>query len=316
MTEGKGTLPTVPLDAINGPAGSGCEAFSGSSFPDAAGSDEDLLPPFERPPDQTAATLPLRMIALATGAGTLAVTAGILLSPVPLVAILGALVAMPFLAMAVLRLAALWTLLSANHPTLSAIELHEADLTGSGGSLPRYTVLVPLYDEADVIRQLISALESLEYPVERLEILLIVEADDPTTRRALAAVNLPGHFRIVDVPPGEPRTKPRALNHAMRSANGEYVTVFDAEDIPEPKQLLKALAVLQKGQGRIGCVQARLEIYNPHSAWLSRQFTIEYASLFGALLPALERYHLPIPLGGTSNHFPGILAQTHQMNLS
>ncbi len=110
-------------------------------------------------------------------------------------------------------------------------------------------------------------------------------------------------MRILVVPEGEPRTKPRALNYALELATGDYVTVYDAEDVPEPDQLLKALAVLRSNE-RIGCVQSRLNIYNSADSWLTRQFTIEYTALFDCLLPALERLGLPVPLGGTSNHFP------------
>ena len=108
----------------------------------------------------------------------------------------------------------------------------------------------------------------------------------------------------VVVPDGVPRTKPRALNYALQAATGDYVVVYDAEDVPEPGQLRAALAMLGDRRHRIGCVQARLSIYNPDESLITRQFTIEYAALFDALLPALERLDLPVPLGGTSNHFP------------
>jgi cellulose synthase/poly-beta-1,6-N-acetylglucosamine synthase-like glycosyltransferase len=105
------------------------------------------------------------------------------------------------------------------------------------------------------------------------------------------------------VPDGEPRTKPRALNFALLHASGDYVVVYDAEDMPEPDQLHRALARL-KSAPRVGCVQARLNIYNSDESWLTRQFTIEYTALFDCILPTLERLGLPVPLGGTSNHFP------------
>ncbi len=55
---------------------------------------------------------------------------------------------------------------------------------------------------------------------------------------------------------------------------------------------------------RLGCLQAQLNIYNTGASWLTRQFTIEYTALFDCILPTLERLDLPVPLGGTSNHFP------------
>jgi cellulose synthase/poly-beta-1,6-N-acetylglucosamine synthase-like glycosyltransferase len=113
-------------------------------------------------------------------------------------------------------------------------------------------------------------------------------------------------MRVLVVPDGMPRTKPRALQYALQLAHGDYVVVYDAEDVPEPDQLRRALAALRAAPDRLGCLQAQLNIYNSRASWLTRQFTIEYTALFDCILPTLERLELPVPLGGTSNHFPGI----------
>lgn len=170
--------------------------------------------------------------------------------------------------------------------------------------VPHYSVLVPLFREAGVVPDLVLALSSLDYPEERLDILLVVESVDSDTQVALAGVALPGHMRVLVVPDGQPRTKPRALNYALQFARGDFIVIYDAEDVPEPDQLHRALAVLKGGPKNLGCVQARLDIYNAGESWLSEQFAIEYMMLFGALLPALIRLGLPAPLSGTSNHFP------------
>jgi cellulose synthase/poly-beta-1,6-N-acetylglucosamine synthase-like glycosyltransferase len=86
-------------------------------------------------------------------------------------------------------------------------------------------------------------------------------------------------------------------------ARGELLTIFDAEDVPEPSQLRLAAASFAAAPPHVACLQAALSFYNPNENWLTRQFAIEYAALFDVLLPALARYHLPLPLGGTSNHF-------------
>lgn len=170
-------------------------------------------------------------------------------------------------------------------------------------ALPLYSVLVPLYKEAGVIPGLLQALGALDYPKSRLEILLLVEQDDEETRGALRQWVLPGYMRVIVVPAGTPRTKPRALTFGLRLAHGSYVAVYDAEDEPEPSQLRRALAVLRSRPG-IGCVQSSLKIHNARAGWLTGQFALEYTALFDGLLPALARLRLPIPLGGTSNHFP------------
>jgi cellulose synthase/poly-beta-1,6-N-acetylglucosamine synthase-like glycosyltransferase len=119
---------------------------------------------------------------------------------------------------------------------------------------------------------------------------------------AVLGMRLPPGFRTVVVPDNAPQTKPKALNYALHFARGEFVVVYDAEDRPEPDQLLRALSVFRRHPPRLGCVQAQLNIYNPRASWLTRQFTIEYSALFDAVLPALARLGLPVPLGGTSNH--------------
>jgi len=89
----------------------------------------------------------------------------------------------------------------------------------------------------------------------------------------------------------------------LRYAQGALVTVFDAEDQPERLQLRKAAAMFAANDETLGCVQARLAIDNIDDSWISRCFALEYAMLYDVNLPGLARWGLPIPLGGTSNHF-------------
>jgi hypothetical protein len=169
--------------------------------------------------------------------------------------------------------------------------------------LPIYTVLVPLYREAHMLQGLAQALRRLDYPAAKVDIKLILEADDGPTIAAARALRLPGNFELVIVPRCEPRTKPKALNYTLPLARGEYVVIYDAEDRPEPGQLRRALDAFRDGPPNLAVVQARLNLYNATESWLTRHFTIEYCALFDGLLPALDRMKLPIPLGGTSNHF-------------
>ena len=170
-------------------------------------------------------------------------------------------------------------------------------------ALPHYSVLIPVYKEAAVAPALVDAMSALDYPAEKLDVIFVTEANDPATRAALVAANLKSHMRILTVPRGLPQTKPRALNYALQFADGDLIAIFDAEDVPDPAQLRKAAARFAEAGHDLACVQARLSIYNPEDGFLTRQFTLEYAVLFEAILPALERLGLPILLGGTSNHF-------------
>lgn len=170
-------------------------------------------------------------------------------------------------------------------------------------ALPIYTVLIPLHREGRILPRLLRAVAAIDYPPSRLDVKLVVEADDGETRAALAAATLPGYAEVVVAPSGEPRTKPRALNVALPLARGEFVTVYDAEDVPDPGQLRLAVSTFHRLEAHVACLQARLAIDNVADSWLTRMFAIEYAALFDVSNPALARFDLPVPLGGTSNHF-------------
>ncbi len=175
--------------------------------------------------------------------------------------------------------------------------------------LPRYTVLVALHDEAEVMDQLVERLARIDYPADRLQGLLILEAHDSATIAAALAASRPAWLEVLVAPPGRPQTKPRALNRALPHATGDLLTVYDAEDEPDPLQLREAAArFAADADGRLACLQAPLRIRRMHSAlhpspFLDRQFAAEYASLFETALPGMARIGLPFPLGGTSNHF-------------
>ncbi|MGE0533306.1 MAG: glycosyltransferase, partial [Hyphomonadaceae bacterium] len=169
--------------------------------------------------------------------------------------------------------------------------------------VPVYTILCPLYREANVAPDLVAALGRIDYPPEALDIKLIVEGDDVDTIAAAVAVSGPAHIEVVIVPACAPRTKPKALNAGLARARGEFVVVYDAEDRPHPQQLRAALAAFEDGGPSLACVQAPLSIDNADASWISRQFAAEYAIQFREVLPLLAHLNLPLPLGGTSNHF-------------
>lgn len=168
---------------------------------------------------------------------------------------------------------------------------------------PIYTLLVPLYREADCLPGLVAALRRLNHPAECLDIKLILEADDIDTLEKARSMRLGPPFEIITVAKEGPRTKPKALEVALPLARGQFLTIYDAEDRPDPDQLCRALDAFAHGGPRLGCVQARLTIDNARDNWLTRMFAAEYAGQFDVFLPLLCALRLPIPLGGTSNHF-------------
>jgi glycosyltransferase XagB len=200
----------------------------------------------------------------------------------------------------------LWLIFSASVTlrSLAAVasepEIPRAELTED--QLPNYTVVVALYREASVVEHLVQAIDAFDYPKSKLDIKLVVEQRDFETLARIVELRLPGRYEIVVAPAGRPQTKPRALNIALSSARGELIVVYDAEDIPAPDQLRLAASRFAVDKG-LDCLQARLAIRNHGESWLSKLFAIEYAILFDVINPGLCALNLPIPLGGSSNHF-------------
>ncbi len=204
-----------------------------------------------------------------------------------------------FLALAIWRLSLIVVQAEAPRPNPPGSWSHD--------EWPHYTIVAALYHEAQILPHLVERLDEIDYPRDRLQGFLALEADDHATIAAASQLSLPDWLSVLVVPPGAPKTKPRALNYALARATGDFLTIYDAEDDPDPLQLKEAAMKFRaEGEG-LACVQAPLRIRSrqknsPHPL-LDRQFAAEYAALFEITLPAMVQLGLPFPLGGTSNHF-------------
>lgn len=173
----------------------------------------------------------------------------------------------------------------------------------SDEALPVYTILVPLYHESNIAGKIVSSLKGIDYPQEKLDVKLLLEADDTATQSAVAGCVLPPEYEVIVVPDGQPRTKPRACNYGLERAKGEFSVIYDAEDRPDADQLRKAVWAFREADDNLVCLQASLNYFNRKQNLLTRWFTIEYSTTFDLLLPGLQTLGVPVPLGGTSNHF-------------
>lgn len=179
----------------------------------------------------------------------------------------------------------------------------EAGVERDDRNLPVYTVLVPVYKEANIVGDLIENLAAIDYPAEKLDVLVLLESDDVETISAAREAKPPANFRLIIVPDAMPKTKPKACNVGLFLARGDLLVIYDAEDRPEPLQLRKAVSAFENAGDEVVCVQARLKYWNAETNLLARMFGLEYDYWFGSMLPGLDRLRMPIPLGGTSNHF-------------
>ncbi|RMH52175.1 MAG: glycosyltransferase, partial [Zetaproteobacteria bacterium] len=169
--------------------------------------------------------------------------------------------------------------------------------------LPTYTILVPMYKEPEVLPIIAQSIREMDYPLSKIDVKLVLEEDDIETFEEAKRLGLEGIFEIIRVPPSLPKTKPKACNYALNFSRGELLTIYDAEDKPEPDQLKKVVVAFRKASSETAVIQARLNYFNGPENWLTKQFTIEYSLWFDFYLPALDALRIPIPLGGTSNHF-------------
>ena len=169
--------------------------------------------------------------------------------------------------------------------------------------LPIYTILCPLYKEAHIIPQFLRSISKLQWPKNRLDVMLLLEEDDKASIAATKKMSLPPFVRVVVVPNSQPKTKPKACNYGLAFAKGEYLVIYDAEDKPDVMQLKKAYAIFQSVKSDVVCLQAKLNYYNPNQNLLTRFFTAEYSLWFDVSLTGLQSIGTSLPLGGTSNHF-------------
>jgi glycosyltransferase XagB len=224
----------------------------------------------------------------------------LIVATVPTLAVLVAIATVLFVAVFAFRI---WIFMSALRKPSMVHVPDEVARAIPEAELPVYTVLVPAYHEPQVIGRLIGSLSKLDYPAVKLDIKLLLEDDDEETIAAAEAASPGAHIEIVRVPYSEPRTKPKACNFGLLQARGSLVTIYDAEDRPEPLQLRRAVAAFRDLDPRIACLQAKLSYHNANQNMLTRWFTAEYGMWFMQFLPGLVAHNAPIPLGGTSNHF-------------
>ncbi len=195
-------------------------------------------------------------------------------------------------------------------PELSFTEAELSAITNEG--LPTYSILCPLYKETHILPQFISGLEKIDWPKNKLDVIILFESDDLESIEAFEKMDTPSYIRSIVVPNSNPKTKPKACNYGLAFATGEFTVIYDAEDIPDPLQLKKAYLGFQQSGSDVACLQAKLNFYNVNQNLLTRLFTAEYALWFDLMLTSLHTLNSIIPLGGTSNHFrTDVLTQLH-----
>ncbi len=165
--------------------------------------------------------------------------------------------------------------------------------------LPVITIFMPLRNEAEVIHQIKKSMTGIDYPFDKLDALITLEEYDHDTIAAIDRAYFPPHFKKVILPDVQPKTKPKALNVALPYARGEFAVIYDAEIMPDPDQLKKAVVAFKK-HPEVSVMQTRLDHYNPEQSIITRLFNEEYSFHFDMMLPGLKKMGYPLPLSGHS----------------
>lgn len=157
--------------------------------------------------------------------------------------------------------------------------------------LPRVTIQLPLFNERNVVDQLLEAALKVRYPRELLEIQVLDDSTDdthPYTEALVARLKAQGH--PIEYVHRANRTgyKAGALQEGMLKAKGEFMAVFDADFIPPEDFLEKTIHFFADPQ--IGVVQTRWTYLNRDHSLLTEvqalmldgHFALEHTARFGA----------------------------------
>ena len=166
----------------------------------------------------------------------------------------------------------------------------------------RFTVLLPARHEEAVIQDTIQRVVDLNYPSDLVQVLVVIEAGDGGTiakvEEKLAALQGQGiqHVNLITFA-DPPINKPHGLNVGLRTATGEVVTIFDAEDEPHP-DILNIVNTVMVGEGA-PVIQCGVQLMNYADHWFSALNVLECFFWFKSRL----HYHAgggTVPLGGNT----------------
>ncbi|HTY01273.1 MAG TPA: glycosyltransferase [Bacteroidota bacterium] len=166
---------------------------------------------------------------------------------------------------------------------------------------PSCTILIPAHNEEKVIDATLQAMRRLEYPQDRLTILVINDGStDGTGEIILRHGREDERVKIFNVPPGEGgRGKSRALNLGVRETSSDVIAIYDADNTPHPNSLryLVAQLLLHK---ELGAVIGKFRTVNKNVNLLTRFINIETLSFQSMLQAGRWQMHNIATLPGTN----------------
>ncbi len=173
----------------------------------------------------------------------------------------------------------------------------DEDSSVSMENLPMISIVVPVKDEERVVGRLLEALLRLDYPPEKMEILIVEDGStDKTVEICEEYVRrYPDQVKLLrkSVSNG----KPSALNYALKHARGRILAVFDADNVPEPEALKRAVSYFHDPS--VAAVQGRLCTINADENMLTKLVSYEEAMWSETYLRGKDALNLFVYLKGS-----------------
>jgi len=163
--------------------------------------------------------------------------------------------------------------------------------------LPTVSIIVPVKDEEKVVGRLLEAFLKVDYPPEKREIVIVEDGSVDKTVRICAeyAKRYPVQVRLVRRSMSD--GKPSALNYGLKQVRGEIVAVFDADNVPEPDALMRAVEYFEDPS--IAAVQGRQNAINADENMLSKFIYYEEAVRYETYLRGKDALELFVPITGS-----------------
>lgn len=162
--------------------------------------------------------------------------------------------------------------------------------------LPFFSVILPVKNEQVVVGRLLDSLSGLNYPSERLEI-LIVDGCSIDQTVSICKDFASKHESVRFLQPSFSNGKPSALNYGLKHCKGEVIAVFDADSVPDPDILQKAAKYFSDSS--VAAVQGRVHSINSHENMLTQFISYEDAVWSEAYLRGKDVLGLFVHLRGS-----------------
>jgi cellulose synthase/poly-beta-1,6-N-acetylglucosamine synthase-like glycosyltransferase len=166
---------------------------------------------------------------------------------------------------------------------------------------PSCTILIPAHNEEKVIANTIEAMLNLNYPKDKLKIMVINDGSKDNTKEIIESYAAKDERVVLyDVPKGQGgKGKSRALNLGVKQVKSDVIAIYDADNTPDPMSLRYLAANLISNKD-LGAVIGKFRTVNKNRNLLTRFINIETLSFQSMLQAGRWQMHNIATLPGTN----------------